>query len=210
MSYIEIALGLWWLMNRKGGGGGGKLPPETPSNAVDDGIKLQARANQAQAAAWHPILMSQDATDSQAGALTRWIGIESSGDATIVSSLGERGLLQIGKAMQSDGALTDAEFEALSSPATTKEEHARMAMKLLRWLVQRVSKHVGNFPTDGAPDQIWYAKLYHQRPVDVRDGKLHGPAQPMARELAQRWAKDPKKMHLLRAANVVAFGVAAP
>lgn len=182
---------------------------ENKQEAADDGQKLVLRANQTAAQSWEPLFLAQDATDRQSRELARWAGIESSGDATAVSSLGERGLLQLGKGMVKDGALTSAEFDQLISPATTREEHARLNFKIVKWLVARVAKHVDNFPTDGS-DQIWYAKLYHQRPVDVRDGHMHGPAALMARELALRWAKDPKAMHRLRAANVVAWNTPDP
>lgn len=198
---------LWFLSRAKGASAA--KPAENKQQAADDGQKLVARANQKAAQAWETIFQAQNATDRQSRELSRWAGIESSGDPTARSPLGERGLLQLGPAMMKDGALTPAEFDQLVNPGTTREEHARLNFKFVKWLVARAAKHVTNFPTDGS-DQIWYAKLYHQRPVDVRDGHLHGPAALMARELAMRWASDAKAMHRLRAANVVAWNQPDP
>jgi hypothetical protein len=39
---------------------------------------------------------------------------------------------------------------------------------------------------------------------------MHGQALLMSRDLKERWKGDAKKMHRLRAANVVAFGVSDP
>lgn len=176
--------------------------------ASDDGAKLLARANQAAALSWVPTFVQQDAPQQLAEALARWVGIESSGNPLAISSQGERGLLQVTHTTAlTEGALTPAQWEELRAPATTRAEHARIAMLLENWLWSRAKAHVANPPTDYI-SATWYAKLYHQRPVDVRDGKMHGPALPMAKELAVRWAGDAAAMHRLRAANVVAFGVA--
>jgi hypothetical protein len=144
-----------------------------------------------------------------AGALARWAGIESSGNPTAVSSLGERGLMQAGPQSVDEGALSPDQWDALINPDTGPSTHAGIAMHYVDWLYGRAARYIKAPPT-GALDQLWYAKLYHQRPVDVRDGKMHGPAIPMARELARRWARDPKAMHRLRAANVVAWGTPTP
>ena len=109
-------------------------------------------------------------------------------------------------------ALTDLEWSALLNPSTTNQQHAHMAMRQANWLWHRADPHIAN-PPDPVTDPIsgiWYAYLEQQRPTDVRDGNLHGPALSMARELAQTWAGDAGKMHRLRAANVVAFGTPNP
>ncbi len=195
---------LWGLLKGKGA-----RAAETRQKAADDGQALAARANQKSAQPWVALFKAQDVPTQLAEALARWAGIESSGNPLIVSSLGERGLLQLGPAMFKDvraaGVLTDADWIALSSPATKNEEHARLNYKLANWLWQRALRFVKNPPKDFISG-VWYAKLYHQRPVDVRDGGMHGDAFQMARELADRWKSDPKKMHRLRAANVVAWG----
>jgi hypothetical protein len=205
------------LMGKKGASGsgsGGKKPSgsdaRTSSKAADDGAKLLARANQPATERWVTLFQQQDVPAELARALARWAGIESSGDPHAVSSKGERGLLQVTKTTAlTEGALSSAEWDQLGNPSTTNEEHARIAYKLANWLWQRAKKHVANAPEDYI-SAAWYAKLYHQRPVDVRDGKMHGPALLMARELAERWKSDAKKMHRLRAANVVAFGMPEP
>lgn len=192
--------------------GRSKGKKETPAKAEDDGAKLVARANQQAAHDWIDTFEGAGAGQTLAEALSRWAGIESSGNPLAVSPIGERGLLQLTLTTQQEGALGPAEWAALIQPSTPSEQHAHMAMELEDWLFHRAARYVAN-PPDPVTDPtsaVWYAKLYHQRPVDVRDGKLHGPALPMARELAQRWAGDAKAMHRLRAANVVAFGVPNP
>jgi hypothetical protein len=202
------------LMGKKGASGGGSKPSgsdaRTSSKAADDGAKLQARAAPSAGDKWYTLFVQQDVPQELARALVRWAGIESSGNPLAVSKKGERGLLQVTKTTAlTEGALTSAEWDALGNASTTGEEHARIAYKLANWLWQRAKKHVANAPEDYI-SAVWYAKLYHQRPVDVRDGKMHGPALLMSRELAERWKNDAKKMHRLRAANVVAFGVSEP
>ena len=145
-----------------------------------------------------------------AEALARWVGIESGGDPYAVSSQGERGLLQCTKTTAlKEKALTQGEWDAMANKATSSETHAKIAVKLFQWLWLRAKKHVAN-PPAALTDEIWYAKLYHQRPVDLRDGKMHGMAPMMAQELATTWKDNAQKMHYLRAANVVAFGNPTP
>lgn len=182
-----------------------------PSRVGPDGEALLKRAAQSAAAAWAPTFDAQGVDLDQAEALARWAGIESSGNPLAVSSLGERGLLQVSAASQSDGALSAAEWRALTDPATSPDEHARMAVELFEWLVNRAMAHVADPPPPTDHESaMWYAKMYHARPVDVRDGKFHGPARAMARELFERWRGDETKLHRLRAANVVAFGEPNP
>src|SRR5262245_53431270 len=65
------------------------------ADALDRIAGLQARANQASAKAWIPDLIAAGASPELAEALSRWIGIESSGNPSKPSSAGEYGLLQI-------------------------------------------------------------------------------------------------------------------
>lgn len=177
-----------------------------------DGVRLVSRANQATAHDWVGRFMNADAPQQLAEGLSRWAGIESSGNPLALSKIGERGLLQIGlqsALRESPPALSALEWEALASKNTTSEMHARIAMKIANWMWARAKRYVADPPNDFA-SALWYGKLYHQRPVDVRDGKMHGPALPMAIELKNRWSGDAAKMHRLRAANVVAWGQPDP
>lgn len=224
MTKDEEILGIVLLLAR-GVGGKGTVTPGKPTvtkkvvkdaiNDVADGAKLVARANQSDAQTWVSNFEALGAPAPFARALARWAGIESSGHPEIPSKLGERGLLQISRATAlQEKAITQAEWDALGNPNTTRDEQARIGIKLVEWLWKRASKYVaGPFAEDKGQefiDRVWYAKLYHQRPVDVRDGKMRGPAADMSRELAKRWANDAKKLHYLRAANVVAWGTPEP
>lgn len=190
----------------------------------DDGAKLMARANQPTALAWVPVFMSAHVqakgapvhiTEALAQAYARWAGIESSGNALANSRIDERGLMQVGPLLGGPAtqppppAFEQSDWVALTDPETSHERQADMAIHYVDWLYGRALKYIAN-PSSDPIDQVWYAKLYHQRPVDLRDGKMGGPAREMARTLAKRWAGDSKAMHRLRAANVVAFGVPNP
>lgn len=184
-------------------------PPRPPDPT---GAGLMKRANQAGASAWAKTFVSvpdQVISPLSAAALARWAGIESSGKPVNTSRLNERGLMQAGPQTVAEGGLTQADWEALNSAATPRAKHAQIAIKYVDWLAQRAMAHVARPPTDPI-ELIWYAKLYHQRPVDVRDGGMTGDAIADARRLAQLWAADSKAMHRLRAANVVAWGNPAP
>lgn len=217
-SAIAAAIGLILLAGRKVFA----ASPDKTGNI--DGEKLIARANQPTALAWVPIFHSahiqvkghpEELSNELAQAYARWAGIESSGIPTKPSRLDERGLFQVGPKLGGPAtvppppAFEQSDWVALSDPDTTQEQHADMAIHYVDWLYGRALKYIADPPTDPI-DQTWYAKLYHQRPADLKDGKLHGPAVPMARELAKRWSNDAKAMHRLRAANVVAFGVYNP
>jgi hypothetical protein len=178
-----------------------------------DGLRLVSRANQATARAWAARFVQADAPQQLADGLARWAGIESSGNPLAASKLGERGLLQVGEQSalrEKPVMLTWSEWDALSRKETPSEQHAKIAMRVANWMWARAKLHIKTDVPNDFVSALWYGKLYHQRPVDVRDGKMHGPALPMARELAVRWAGDAAKMHRLRAANVVAFGVPTP
>jgi hypothetical protein len=184
-------------------------PSAAPPDPKADGAALMKRANQKAAAGWASLFADSFASPLASAGLARWAGIESSGNPTAKSRLNERGLLQAGAQTVAEGGLTAEEFDALINPATSKQRHAAIAVKYADWLAQRASRHLAHPPADPV-DLLWYAKLYHQRPVDVRDGQLSGVALDDARRLATAWANDAKAMHRLRAANVVAWGTATP
>ncbi len=179
---------------------------ERPVVSISRRWPLERRAQQKRARGWIPDLKRQGAPPDVAEGLARWIGIESSGEPLARSSIGERGLLQ---ATKSSGRriFTPAEWEKLASQATARSEHARLAMKQYRYHKRRAKRWVSNPPHYKSADWIWYAKLHHTRPVMLRRGKVHGPAQPMARDLWTRWkGEGPKVRQRLALANVSAFG----
>lgn len=206
-----IALGAMMLL----GGGGAAAATARRQDAADeavDGARLVARANATATKPWIDRFVRGGAPRPLAEALARWAGIESTGNPLAVSRLGERGLMQISEQealKEKPPALTWSEWIDMTRKETPPEQHARIAQQVASWEWTKAKKHIQDAPADFTSG-IWYAKLYHQRPVDVRDGKMHGPALPMAHELAVRWAGDAAKMHRLRAANVVAWGVPKP
>jgi hypothetical protein len=192
--------------------GGGKALSAAELSAADK--KLLDRANQERAAYWLRVLTDGSGLNlptETAMAVARWFGIESGGNALAVSSAGERGLAQITKTSAlTEGALTQAEWDAMINPKTTDEEQVRIAWKVIEWCYRRATKYIhGALPTNEI-DQIWYAKLYHQRPVDVRDAQLTGEARADAARLEMEWAGDATKLHRLHAANVVAWNSLSP
>jgi hypothetical protein len=194
--------------------GGGKKAQAAPNRrspeeeAAADGAALVRRASQG--SRWASLFQAAGVDAATAEALARWAGIESGGNPLAVSKLGERGLLQC---MESTGLrgkiFSPGEWVALSDPATSDTTHAQLAVKLFRAMWAKAKPRVKDAPTNPI-DQVFYAKLMHQWPRDFWDEKMHGPALPMAAELAQRWAGKPKSTHRLRAAAVVAFGVPEP
>ena len=205
-----IGVALWFLF------GESKSKAATASqerSSVDD--ELLKRANQAHAHDPWFAIFTQDShppLDADiAAAICRWIGIESSGNPLEVSSSGERGLVQITKTSAlTEGALTSAEWDAMISPTTSPQEQARIAWKIIEWCWDRAKKYVAGGVAKDAIDQLWYAKLYHQRPVDVRDGKLTGDAAADSRRLEHEWAGSTQRLHYLHAANVVAWNSVLP
>jgi hypothetical protein len=172
---------------------------------------LLKRASQSRAQEWVPILVYDlGIPQAEADADARWFGIESSGDPRAVSSQGERGLAQITKTSAlKEGALTQAEWDAMADVTTSIQEQARIALKVIAWCYQRATKYIKVPPVDPI-EHLFYAKLYHQSPVEVRDAKLTGDAHADAARLEQDWASDAKKLHHLHAANVVAWGSVLP
>lgn len=191
--------------------GGKKAAPNGRSSeeeAAADGAALVRRA--ANGSRWASLFRAAGVDERTAEALARWAGIESSGNPLAVSRLGERGLLQSMESTALRGRIYSAgEWFALSDPATSETTHAELAIKLFRAMWSKARSRVKEPPTDPI-DQVFYAKLWHQWPKDFTTEKMHGPALPMAAELARRWANKPKSTHRLRAAAVVAFGVPEP
>jgi len=177
-----------------------------------DDSDLLRRAVLPAARAWFNDFTSQGILAPVANALTRWAGIESSGNPLATSKLGERGLLQCGEAV-GKVVYSPTEWAALISPETTRSEHVRLAIKLFVWLSTQAAKYVSDWPSEPL-DRVFYAKMLHQWPADFHGAKsqhMHGPAIAMARELAARWqGSAPKSFHRLHAASVVAFGVLNP
>lgn len=207
--------------------GGGYLLLSSKSKAATTATKaavaktdddLVKRANQSRAQEWVPILVYDlGEPEATAEAIARWFGIESSGDPRAVSSQGERGLAQITHTSAiTEKALTDAEWAAMGDPdkpanagLTKNQDDARIGVKVIDWCYQRATKYLKTPPIDPI-EHIWYAKLYHQSPVEVRDAKLTGDAHADAARLEKDWAADAKKLHHLHAANVVAWGSVLP
>jgi hypothetical protein len=206
---LAVGVGLLLLGGGKALAAAAGGPRKRLGSPEEDGANLLKRANQARAQAWVQDFLAGGADPATAAALARWAGIESSGNPLETSRLGERGLMQAGPHTVEEGGLTAQEWAALVNPKTTRAAQAGLAVKYVDWLWQHASTHVADPPADPI-DQIWYAKLWHQWPVDVRDFAMHGPAAAMARQLAAMWAGDEKRMHRLRAANVVAWGTPTP
>jgi hypothetical protein len=177
---------------------------------------LITRANSPDALAWlGPIETALNLPDDVAQAVVRWIGIESgghgAGDPRGVSSQGERGLAQITRTSAlTEGALTLSEWNSLVDKNTGGDEQVRIAWKVIQWSYMRATKYIKVPPAHDEIAQIWYAKLYHQRPVDVRDAELTGEAKSDAFRLEMEWAGDATKLHYLHAANVVAWNSLTP
>jgi len=172
---------------------------------------LERRANQKRARDWLRDLENHGAKREIAIPLTRWIGIESSGEPLALSKIGERGLLQSTKTTAlKEKLFTPDEWAELQSPATSRAEHARLALKQLAFHIARARRWVANPPPLTSPDWLWYAKLHHTRPKDLSDAKPHGPALPMAKDLWGRAVNDKALRQRLAMANVVAFGRVVP
>lgn len=189
-------------------GGGGVSMVQTTTRKkeddVDDGQQLVKRA--ATGRRWEPVFESVGASPTLAAGLARWVGIESGGNPRAVSRLDERGLLQALPTTRK-AFFTDEEWAKLGDPATTDEEHARLALKEFAWLLKQARVKIANISDDDEAGQLFAAKLYHQRPKDLWDVKLSGPGAAANAVLALAWgAKAPKSEHRRQAAAVVAWG----
>jgi len=168
---------------------------------------LMRRANQQRARDWAPDLEKAGASPRLAKALARWIGMESSGKPLVLSRIGERGLLQATKTTAlKEKLFTPAEWEKLRSPASSRAFHAKMAMKQYKFHRRRARRWVNNKPPLSSLDWVYYAKMHHTRPRDLQEGKVHGPALPMARDLWTRGKGQPRRRQRLALANVSRFG----
>ena len=190
----------WWMSRQQQGG-------TVPTKSIADRIKgLVPRANQKLAKDWHPILVRAGAHPDLALGLTRWIGIESSGRPLAVSKLGERGLLQISPAT-AKLALTDKEWAALANTHTTPEEHARIAIKQFAF---HAKKALGLDYVKRPPvDALWWAKVHHAWPADLKRTALRPDAKLAATVAGQNITTDRERLRLA-ASNVVAFGTPDP
>jgi hypothetical protein len=187
------------------GKSGGKDGKHT-SNPKD----FVSRATQPRAKSWVPYFQDVGETPASADALSRWTGLESGGDPTIVSSLGERGLLQVGKQTQAEGGIDAADWAALTNPDTLPNEHARIASGYAAWLFSRALKHLPQSAASIDPtDKAWFAYEYHQRPKDFTQwGELPGDAKMASAYLLGRahLNGDKNLEKRVSASNVVAFG----
>lgn len=191
--------------------GGKKITPQKAAETLSDVATLQNRGNQAQAAAWAAELEAAGLSADTARSLTRWIGIESSGDPRAMSKLGERGLLQIMPATAKE-ALTAADWQALVDPSTSRAAHAAIAARQFKWHREKAKKYVKPWPGDATFDAMFYSKLHHARPKDLSDNQKNfsGTAAKDARFLTSKWKNDAAALKRLAAASVVAWGTITP
>jgi Transglycosylase SLT domain len=194
----------------------GPPPPKPPLPPDADGAALLKRANQRAALDWAGVFLDHPVTPLASAALARWAGIESSGNPLSKSRLDERGLMQVGPHAVAEHELTQTLYDAILDPTTSRKVQADIAIAYVDALASKAAAHLLSEPTDPI-DRIWYAKLYHQRPVEVRD--VYGPltkqfsttdAKFVAHVAAGQLASNAQAMHRLRAANVVAFGTPNP
>ncbi len=172
---------------------------------------LQARAHQPSARAWIPDLIAAGASPALAEMLSRWIGIESSGNPSKPSPAGEYGLLQILPTTAKE-ALTPGEWLQLKDPTTSRADQAKIALKQFAWHQDRAHKYISAWPGNTHGETVFYAKLHHARPKDLSDAKatLTGNARADAKALTAKWKNDPAALVRLAAANVITWGTVTP
>lgn len=186
------------------GGKGGKRMGSKSS--VSSPAELLSRATQPRAMAWAPYFVDVGETPAVSDALARWAGIESGGDPRAVSSLNERGLLQVGPQTQSEGGISADDWRELVNSDTLPNTDARIASHYWRWLLGRATKHLPSVPMDGT-NAVWFAYAYHQRPKDFTEwGTLPPNAAAASAYLLQHAAGNPQLTKRVTANNVVAFG----
>ena len=172
--------------------------------------ELVARATQHSAMAWSPFFVDVGELPAVADALARWAGLESGGDPTIESVLGERGLLQAGKQTVGEGGMSQADWDIYDSPGTMPNQVARISTAYATWLFNRAAKHLtgdlsGMIPTD----RVWFAYQYHQRPKDFTQwGPVPNTAAAASAYLLGRahLNNDAQLVKRVTASNVVAWG----
>lgn len=199
---ITLAL-LFFLLRKKGGSGGSGKSKVTISSPAH----LLSRATQHSAMAWAPYFQDVGEIPAVADALSRWAGIESSGEPTI-STLGERGILQAGKQTVSEGGMSQADWDELGGNDILPNEQARIGAHYWRWLFTRAATHLGAPPTDPI-DQVWFAYQYHQRPKDFTQwGQLPSVAALASAYLLGRGHtnNDDELLKRVTASNIVAWG----
>jgi hypothetical protein len=198
-----VILALLMLMGKgKDSGAGGKSKAHIATSS-----ELISRATQHRAMAWAPYFQDVGEIPSVSDALSRWAGIESGGDPRIVSTLGERGLLQVGVHTRAEGGISDADWADLVNSDTTPNTDARIASQYANWLFTRAAKHLSNPPSDPT-ERVWFAYLYHQRPKDFTEwGHLPGSAPSAASALRLHFEGNPYLAKRVNAANIVAYGV---
>ena len=185
---------------------GGKKGQQKTKAHITTPAELLRNATQPRAMAWVPYFADVGETPAVADALARWTGIESGGDPRIVSSLGERGLLQVGKQTQSEGGITKRDWDELVSPDTMPNEDARIASNYWRWLLMRATKHLASPPAEGT-DSVWFAYAFHQWPKDFTEfGQLPSDAASASAFLSRHATGNPKLAKRIAASNIVAWG----
>jgi len=201
-----LVLGFLWLMSRNKGESRGHSveTASSPSGLVN-------RATQSRAMAWAPYFQDVGEIPAVADALARWAGIESGGDPLAVSSLNERGLLQVGPQTIQEGGIDARDWDALIDPGTMPNTQAVLAAHYWRWLLLRAATHLAAPPPDVDPvGQVWFAYQYHQRPKDFTQwGQLpNNAAQASAYLLGRaRLNSDANLLKRVTASNVVAWGL---
>jgi hypothetical protein len=179
------------------------------ADALDRASKLQARANQDAAKKWIPDLIAAGASPYLAAALSRWIGIESSGNPSKPSKAGEYGLLQILPSTAKE-ALTPGEWLQLKDPTTSRADQAKIAIKQFMWHQSKAKKYVKKWPGNDAGASVFYAKMHHTRPADLKAVKLTGDASADQRALVAKFKNDPAALLRLASASVVTWGTVMP
>ena len=171
--------------------------------------ELLARAIQPAAMAWSPFFLDVGEIPATADALSRWAGLESGGDPTIESILGERGLLQAGKQTVSEGGMSQQDWDIYDSPGTLPNQVARISSDYASWLFHRAASHLSGDLSSMIPtDRVWFAYQYHQRPKDFTQwGQLPSNAAAAAVYLLGRahLNNDAQLEKRVTASNVVAW-----
>lgn len=119
-------------------------------------------------AAWVGRMSKLLKSDAVGAAAARWIGIESGGNPRAGSSLNERGLAQVAKGTLAELGLTEADYAAMASPATTDDEHAKFAAKVISGETNLALKRAP-VATDWGPEAIGVGKLRHGLPLLLRE-----------------------------------------